>query len=95
MQLVLFLGHLNANRLIEKSNNSDSGLRGIQAVAQKNALTIKPLHPGIKDPVLSSQAYVELPATMSYQDAESIKDQFLGCENVEAAYLKAVEEAPQ
>lgn len=54
-------------------------------------INLRPMHPGVNDPVLSRYFYIETPDQTA---AERVIAQLQQCKSVEAAYLKPPEGPP-
>jgi hypothetical protein len=61
------------------------------ATAKEAGVELKPLHPNVKDQVLMTYYYVEVPID---SNAENVAGRFRACKAVEAAYIKPPDELP-
>lgn len=64
----------------------------LQTIAKQLGVTIQPMHPGIDDPELIRNFYIE---AATEEEADSIVDTFLECPAVEGAYIKPEGEPPR
>jgi hypothetical protein len=76
---------------LENRHSQNEEARELFKAAEELGVDLRPMHPRVKDPVLSSYYVVEV---SDYREAERVAERFRVCRAAEAVYAKPPDELP-
>ena len=91
MYLTVKVRESEAQELQQEERPSTPAATEVLRAAEELGATLRPMHPGVRDPELSTYFFVEVP---DQPTAGRIISRLQNCDAVESAYVKPPDEMP-